>query len=67
MHLFERDTGLNVMLDEVSAPSERWSAAPRAQLGNFGERRLSQSCDVVITSMTSCFSPARSRVLNSSA
>ncbi|WP_218668531.1 radical SAM protein [Luteococcus japonicus] len=29
MHLFDRQSGLNVLLDEVSLPEHAWSAAPR--------------------------------------
>ncbi len=29
VHLFQRDTGLNFLLDEISIPIEKWSKAPR--------------------------------------
>jgi hypothetical protein len=29
VHLFNRTTGLNILIDEIKLPCDRWSAAPR--------------------------------------
>ena len=48
-HLFERGTGLNVLLDEVSPPPELWAVAPR----NVSVS-LTNACDL---SCQYCFAP----------
>ena len=52
LHLFDRSTGLNVLLDEVSVPSSRWSRAPR-----HVSIALTNQCD---STCSHCFAPKSS-------
>jgi MoaA/NifB/PqqE/SkfB family radical SAM enzyme len=49
VHLFERTTGLNVLLDEIQPPSNLWSAAPRQV-----SIALTNACDL---SCPYCYAP----------
>lgn len=49
VHLFERTTGLNILLDELQPPSNLWSAAPRQV-----SIALTNACDL---SCPYCYAP----------
>jgi hypothetical protein len=52
LHLFDRNTGLNILLDEISVPSSRWSRAPR-----HVSIALTNRCD---STCQHCFAPKSS-------
>jgi sulfatase maturation enzyme AslB (radical SAM superfamily) len=49
VHMFERNSGLNVLLDEVAVPAEKWSVAP-----TYISFALTNSCEL---SCSYCFAP----------
>lgn len=53
LHIFDRETGLNILLDEVRVPLEGWAAAPRQV-----SVALTNACDL------SCPSATRQRMLS---
>jgi MoaA/NifB/PqqE/SkfB family radical SAM enzyme len=51
LHLFDRSTGLNVLLDELAIPSDRWARAPR-----YVSIALTNACDL---RCPYCYAPKR--------
>lgn len=58
MHVFDRQTGLNVLLDEVEAPERAWSAAPRQV-----SIAVTNACDLACSY---CYAPKKRAVLDKS-
>jgi len=56
IHIFDRHTGLNVLLDEVTVPSASWALAPR-----FVSLALTNACDL---SCPYCYAPKNHAVLD---
>ena len=59
MHLFDRASGVHVLLDEVRAPPRKWATAPR-QISVA----LTNACDL---SCSFCYAPKTPSVLDASA
>jgi len=55
IHLFDRNTGVNILLDETIPPSSSWSASPRQV-----SIALTNACDLVCPH---CYAPKRKAVL----
>ena len=55
MHLFNRDTGINLLVDEVDIPEQEWSRAPR-----FVSFALTNLCDL---QCSFCYAPKQSATL----
>jgi len=49
VHMFERRSGLNILVDEISVPPEKWSVAPR-----YVSVALTNSCEL---NCSYCFAP----------
>lgn len=58
MHVFDRQTGLNVLLDEVEPPERTWSAAPRQV-----SVAVTNACDLACSY---CYAPKHRAVLEKS-
>ena len=56
VHLFHRDSGANVLLEELSIPEESWSTAPR-----FVSIALTNACEL---SCSYCYAPKRPATLD---
>ncbi len=56
LHLFDRTSGLNLLLDEVSHPTSQWAKAPR-----YVSIALTNACDL---SCAYCYAPKRPAALN---
>jgi sulfatase maturation enzyme AslB (radical SAM superfamily) len=56
VHFFDRDSGLNILLDEISVPAEVWSAAPR-----FVSLAITNLCDL---KCKYCYAPKTSHSLS---
>lgn len=56
VHLFDRDSGLNILFDEVKVPAERVSQAPR-----YLSVALTNACEL---RCAFCYAPKRSAVLD---
>jgi hypothetical protein len=55
LHLFDRTTGLNVLLDEIVVPADEWASAPRQV-----SVALTNACDLACSY---CYAPKWSAVL----
>lgn len=53
LHLFDRRTGLNMLFDEIEAPEEQWSRAPRQV-----SIALTNACDLACSF---CYAPKNGR------
>jgi len=56
LHVFDRNTGTNLLIDEISLPSSMWSTAPRQV-----SIALTNACDLVCSH---CYAPKNPAVLN---
>ncbi len=56
LHLFNRNTGMNLLVDEISLPPSMWSAAPRQV-----SIALTNACDLVCPH---CYAPKNPAALN---
>jgi sulfatase maturation enzyme AslB (radical SAM superfamily) len=56
IHLFNRNTGMNLLLDEIKLPSSKWSKAPRQV-----SIALTNTCDL---SCDHCYAPKNPAVLD---
>lgn len=56
IHLFDRASGLNLLLDEVAPPTSQWAKAPR-----YVSIALTNACDL---SCAYCYAPKRPAALN---
>lgn len=56
IHLFDRGSGLNVLLDEITPPTSQWAKAPR-----YVSISLTNACDL---SCAYCYAPKRPAALN---
>lgn len=56
LHLFNRNTGVNLLVDEISLPSSMWSTAPRQV-----SIALTNACDLVCPH---CYAPKNPAALN---
>jgi sulfatase maturation enzyme AslB (radical SAM superfamily) len=56
LHLFNRNTGVNLLVDEISLPPSMWSTAPRQV-----SIALTNACDLVCPH---CYAPKNPAVLN---
>lgn len=54
VHMFDRKSGLNVLMDEVSVPVDRWSAAPR-----YMSFALTNACELACSYCYASKAPAR--------
>src|SRR5687767_430002 len=57
IHLFDRTTGLNLLMDEVCVPTTMWAAAPR-----YVSVALLNACDL---RCSFCYAPKHSAKLDS--
>jgi MoaA/NifB/PqqE/SkfB family radical SAM enzyme len=56
LHLFDRNTGVNILMDEISLPPSMWSTAPRQV-----SIALTNACDLVCSH---CYAPKNPATLN---
>jgi MoaA/NifB/PqqE/SkfB family radical SAM enzyme len=56
LHLFDRTTGMNLLIDEISLPSSMWSTAPRQV-----SIALTNACDLVCPH---CYAPKNPAAMN---
>jgi MoaA/NifB/PqqE/SkfB family radical SAM enzyme len=56
LHFFDRNTGMNLLVDEISLPTSTWSTAPRQV-----SIALTNACDLVCPH---CYAPKNLAVLN---
>ncbi len=56
LHLFNRETGTNILIDEVEIPADRWSMAPRQV-----SIALTNACDL---SCSHCYAPKHKAILD---
>lgn len=56
LHFFDRNTGMNLLVDEISLPTSMWSTAPRQV-----SIALTNACDLVCPH---CYAPKNPAVLN---